>query len=149
MSEEDAILFIECTRDDKKGAILAEMRSHYADGVGLAADLSGTLEVHFKDLTLTPTLTATPTPNPNPSPNPNPNPNPNPHPNQVHFKEENSAGSAVKREWFALTSDALVAPEAGVLVSPDRGGTFRPRPTGPKAPEGPKARPLLAPQPEP
>jgi len=105
MSEEDAILFIECTRDDKKGAILSEMRAHYADGVGLAADLSGTLE--------------------------------------VHFKEENSAGSAVKREWFALTSDALVAPEAGVLVSPDRGCTFRPRPTGPQAPEEPKARQLL------
>ena len=105
MSEEDAILFIECTRDDKKGAILAEMRAHYADGVGLAADLSGTLE--------------------------------------VHFKEENSAGSAVKREWFALMSDALVAPEAGVLVSPDRGCTFRPRPTGPQAPAVPKARQLL------
>ena len=105
MSEEDAILFIECTRDDKKGAILAEMRAHYADGVGLAADLSGTLE--------------------------------------VHFKEENSAGSAVKREWFALMSDALVAPEAGVLVSPDRGCTFRPRPTGPQAPGEPKERQLL------
>ena len=105
MSEEDAILFIECTRDDKKGAILAEMRAHYADGVGLAADLSGTLE--------------------------------------VHFKEENSAGSAVKREWFALMSDALVAPEAGVLVSPDRGCSFRPRPSGPQAAGEPKARQLL------
>lgn len=105
MSEEDAILFIECTRDDKKGAILAEMRAHYADGVGLAADLSGTLE--------------------------------------VHFKEENSAGSAVKREWFALMSDALVAPEAGVLVSPDRGCSFRPRPCGPQAAGEPKARQLL------
>ncbi len=105
MSEEDAILFIECTRDDKKGAILSEMRAHYADGVGLAADLSGTLE--------------------------------------VHFKEENSAGSAVKREWFALASDALVATEAGVLVSPDRGCTFRPRPVAPGAREEVKARQLL------
>ena len=72
MSEEDPILFIECTRDGKKGAILAELRDQYASGAGLAADLSGTLEVHFKD--------------------------------------ENSAGSAVKREWFALVSDAFVAP---------------------------------------
>ena len=105
MSEEDAILFVECTRDDKKGAILAEIRGHYAEGVGLAADLSGTLE--------------------------------------VHFKEENSAGSAVKREWFALASDAMVAPDAGVLISHDRGCTFRPAPMSPGAPEERKTRQLL------
>ena len=46
-------------------------------------------------------------------------------------------------EKTALASDALVATEAGVLVSPDRGCTFRPRPVAPGAREEVKARQLL------
>ena len=88
MAEEEPLLFIECTRDDTPLAVLNELRAQFEHGTGLWGDLTGTLEVHFKD--------------------------------------ENSAGSAVKREWFALASDALVATEAGVQPSAEdeteRGG---------------------------
>ena len=77
MTEEEPILFIECTRDETSLALLNEMRTAYENGTGLGGDLTGTLE--------------------------------------VHFREENSAGSAVKREWFALTSEALVNPSANLF----------------------------------
>ena len=90
MTEEDPILFVECTRDDSKGAVLDELRRQFASGAGLGGDLAGTLEVHFKD--------------------------------------ENSAGSAVRREWFSLVSEAFLEPEATLLTSPDNGQTVRPLP---------------------
>ena len=89
VDEEDPILFIESTRDELKES-LDRMRSQFDGGVGLGGDLSGTLEVHFKD--------------------------------------ENSAGSAVRREWFALASEAFLAPEARLLSMVADGGSVRPLP---------------------
>ncbi|KAL1530928.1 hypothetical protein AB1Y20_001819 [Prymnesium parvum] len=90
LGEEEPLLFIECTREDSLQAVLDELRAHYNNGTGLASDLTGTLEVHFKD--------------------------------------ENSAGSAVKREWFALVSDALLSPSAELFQSVDLGRSVRPLP---------------------
>ena len=75
VSEEDPLLFVECTRDDAPGAVLDELRAQFERGVGLGGELAATVE--------------------------------------VHFKEENSAGSAVKREWFSLISEAFLSPAAG------------------------------------
>jgi len=97
MSEEEPIVFVECTRDDADGAVLAELRSHFSRAVGLGADLAGTLEVHFKD--------------------------------------ENSAGSAVRREWFSLVSEAFLAPSAALLTSPDLGFSVRTAPLAPGSEE--------------
>ena len=89
VTEEDPILFVEATRDEPK-EVLTQIRAQYDDGVGLAGDLSATLEVTFKD--------------------------------------ENSAGSAVRREWFALVSEAFLAQDANILTSTDKGLTVRPMP---------------------
>jgi hypothetical protein len=59
---------------------------------------------------------------------------------EVHFKDENSAGSAVKREWFLLGSEAFLAPEAGLLSSLDGGRTFRPSPLSAATAEGPPSQ---------
>lgn len=93
--DEDPILFVECTREDTNGAIFRELRDQCTRNVGLGAkDLSGRLEVHFKD--------------------------------------ENSAGDAVKREWFSVVSDAFLDPERHLLVSADGGRSFRPRAMNPR-----------------
>jgi hypothetical protein len=93
-ADEDPILFVECTREDTDGAVFRELRDQCNRKVGLGSeDLSGTLEVHFKD--------------------------------------ENSAGDAVKREWFSVVSDAFLDPKRHLLVSPDGGRSFRPRAMGP------------------
>jgi hypothetical protein len=89
IAEEDDLLFIEATRDEPH-AVLKLLREQYADGVGLAGDLSATLEVTFRN--------------------------------------ENSAGSAVRREWFAIVSEAFLALEARLLTSTDKGKSVRPRP---------------------
>ena len=47
---------------------------------------------------------------------------------EIHFRDENSAGSAVRREWFSLASDAFLAPTARLLTSTDKGKTVRPLP---------------------
>lgn len=47
---------------------------------------------------------------------------------EVHFKDENSVGSAVKREWFGLVSEALLAPSAGLFQTVDLGRSVRPMP---------------------
>ena len=44
----------------------------------------------------------------------------------MHFKDENSAGSAVRREWFSLVSTAFLEPHEGLLTSADGGRTVRP-----------------------
>ena len=49
MAEEEPLLFIECTRDDALPAVLDELRAQFDNGTGLGGDLTGTLEVHFKD----------------------------------------------------------------------------------------------------
>ncbi|KOO33434.1 hypothetical protein Ctob_008174 [Chrysochromulina tobinii] len=57
---------------------------------------------------------------------------------EVNFKDENSAGSAVRREWFALVSEAFVAPSAGLLIGTERGASVRPLPmlaTDPRLPQ--------------
>jgi hypothetical protein len=93
VGDEDPILFIECTREDTNGAVFQELRDQAARKVGLGGDLTGTLEVHFKD--------------------------------------ENSAGDAVKREWFSVISDTFLDPKRHLLVSPDGGRSFRPRALAP------------------
>ena len=102
IGDEDPILFVECTRDDTSGAVLKELRDQYNRNVGLGSDdLSGTLEVHFKD--------------------------------------ENSAGSAVRREWFSIVSDAFLDPRQHLMVSPDGGRSFRPAALHPLADDAPEA----------
>lgn len=57
---------------------------------------------------------------------------------EVNFKDENSAGSAVRREWFALVSETFVAPSAGLLMGTERGASVRPLPmlaTDPRLPQ--------------
>ena len=89
VAEEDPLLFVEATREEPR-EVLAQIRAQYDEGVGLAGDLSATLEVTFRD--------------------------------------ENSAGSAVRREWFALVSEAFLATEARILTSTDKGMSVRPLP---------------------
>ena len=39
MAEEEPILFVECSRDDAKGAVISELRANFNRGVGLGGDL--------------------------------------------------------------------------------------------------------------